>query len=258
MHAKLPLCAVYFGGMMDVLGRDRVFETVNRTIAPGDGMVNGDEPHYFRVGASAMVCIDTALSAAKIQRKQIKHVLDYGCGYGRVMRWLMAEFPESKILGVDADPKAAEATHVVLGVETRKLDISLRTPFELGFDLIWVGSLLTHLPADESLRVLTYLSRSLNAGGLVVFTTHGNIVERRLRTRERDYNLPEDRIHAVISEIGATGYGFSAYPKMENYGISVSRPWRIAQMCEKAALTLVHFQDRGWASHQDVFSATRS
>lgn len=86
-----------------------IFPHVNKNVAPGDGMLGEDESHYFAVGASAISCIRSAFLTAQKQRQSVKSVLDYACGYGRVLRWLKAEFPEARLLGVDADPKAASA-----------------------------------------------------------------------------------------------------------------------------------------------------
>jgi hypothetical protein len=42
--------------------------------------------HYLEVGLSAMTCIEEALSRS--QRPIPKRILDFPCGYGRVLRFL--------------------------------------------------------------------------------------------------------------------------------------------------------------------------
>lgn len=105
------------------------------------------------------------------------------------------------------------------------------------------------------MKVLSFLRASLSFDGLLVFTTHGRIVEDRLRRRERTYNLSEENVNSLLFKLDTNGYGFAPYTGMDNYGISVSSPWRIAQMSKLTGLSLIQFQDRAWAAHQDVFCA---
>src|SRR5690242_3904134 len=55
-------------------------------ISPDDGMYAGDGEHYFRVGLSAVECIDEALINARIE--SVRNILDMPCGFGRVLRFL--------------------------------------------------------------------------------------------------------------------------------------------------------------------------
>ncbi|MCR5858301.1 bifunctional 2-polyprenyl-6-hydroxyphenol methylase/3-demethylubiquinol 3-O-methyltransferase UbiG [Mesorhizobium sp. J428] len=241
---------------MNIYGRDKAFAQLNKTIAPGDGMFR-EESVYFSVGASAMDCIMLSLTAARKRPDSVHRILDYACGYGRVLRWLKAEFPSAYLLGVDADPKAASAAGSVLNVETHPLDVSLANPLGESFDLIWVGSLFTHLPEAESARVLAFLRDHLNPGGVLVFTTHGALVESRIRSGERNYGLSIEGVESLLRLYDASGYGFASYPKQSGYGISIMRTSHIAQMCETAKLTPVCFRSQGWAGHQDMHASQR-
>ena len=237
-------------------GQNETFERVNKTIATGDGMyVAENKDHYFIVGASALASITECIDAAGLARSNIKRILDYACGYGRVLRWLQAGFTDAYLLGVDADPKAVTAAQNVLGVETRRLDTTLTHAIDSPFDLIWVGSLFTHLPKSEMARVLLYLSGHLTAGGVLVFTTHGRIVEQRLKSRSRTYNLSADMIPGMLDEFRVEGFAFSEYPGVIDYGISIVRPSHVALMIEDAGMNQIFFKDRGWAVHQDVSGA---
>lgn len=244
---------------VELFGRGDVFAKVSQEIAPGDGMMNPDHArHYFVVGASASAIIHDGLRTARLDPAKVGRVLDYACGYGRVLRWLAADFPHAKVLGVDADPKAARAAADALGVETRALDLALDRPIDAPFDLIWVGSLFTHLPEEESRRVLDYLQRHLTDTGVLVFTTHGEIVRNRLAQRERSYGLDDAGVARVLDELAATGYGFASYPHSPGYGISVARPSHVMRQMESAGLAPVLFKDRGWAAHQDVYACRKA
>jgi SAM-dependent methyltransferase len=232
-----------------------LFSNVVKEIAIGDGMFKpNNEEHYFKVGASAVSVIKESLAAAKIHETDIHSILDYACGYGRVLRWLKVAFPMADIRGVDADPKAVAGAATVTGVLVKHLDIKLENKLDNRFDLIWVGSLFTHLPLEEVARVLRYLKKHLNKNALLVFTTHGHIVERRIKTRERSYNLDDHNIQVLIKSFDKDGYGFSNYSWRENYGISISRTSKICLLIENCGMQPIFFKERGWDNHQDVFA----
>jgi 2-polyprenyl-3-methyl-5-hydroxy-6-metoxy-1,4-benzoquinol methylase len=236
-----------------IYGKFKAFAALNRTIAPGDGMFNEIHPeHYFAVGASAAHLISESLAAACVPPGRVERVLDYACGYGRVLRWLRVEFPQAFLLGVDSDPKAVRGCNLALGVETRQLDLSFAKPIDAPFDLIWVGSLMTHVPEWETLRVIQYLKTHLTNGGVLVLTTHGDLVYERLRLGERHYNIAKAGIGKIIREFDWLGYGHASYGH-SGYGISVCKPSRIVTMIETCNLVCVYFKARGWAAHQDVF-----
>lgn len=239
----------------NLFGRYESYQRVSKDIAAGDGMLKDSREQYFTVGASASSAIHEAVRTARMDTKKIRRALDYACGYGRVLRWLKADFPNAYILGVDADPKAAKAASDVLKIPTRPLDIKLTKRLDDPFDLIWVGSLFTHLPKDEMKRVLTYLGSHLTKDGLLVFTTHGDLVANRLASRSRDYGLAEETIDPVLHDYKTEGYGFASYPKLPGYGISISKPSCVMAMIEAVEMTPILFKDRGWAAHQDVFAA---
>ena len=235
-------------------GQAELFASVNKAVAPGDGMFKDTEPaHYFLVGASALAAVIEALSATRLDMQNVTRVLDYACGFGRVLRWLRAAFPDAFLLGVDANRIAVEEASALLGVETRHLDTSLAHPIDKPFDLIWVGSLITHLPEKETRRVLKYLQEHLTETGVIVFTTHGQLVEQRIETRAQTYNLDEEGVKQTVEDFCTGGYGFANYKNRSGYGVSVATPSRIMSIVETCGLQPVYFKAQGWASHQDVY-----
>ncbi len=238
--------------------QESLFEHVNKAIAAGDGMyAKGAEAHYFSVGASAIAAINESFTSARLGANSPARVLDYACGYGRVLRWLRAAFPESFLLGVDADRTAVATAGATLGIETRHLDISMKQLIDEPFDLIWVGSLLTHLPEEDSYRVLCFLRMHLTTKGVLVFTTHGAVVEERLVNGSRNYNLDSSGIRKLLSTLEATGFGYADYANQRDYGISVVRPSKVLSLVERANMKAIFFKDRGWADHQDVVACVQ-
>ncbi|MFC4252577.1 class I SAM-dependent methyltransferase [Sinimarinibacterium flocculans] len=240
-----------------LLGRQQSLSTALRvpmvtTVSKGDGMYSGDSEYYLQAGASALSLLFQSLEAAGTRRADVGAVLDYACGFGRVTRWLAACFP-GMVHAADLDPSAVDAVGKLIGVPTTHIAKDLSVRLLGSYDLIWVGSLLTHLNEADIVEVLRYLGGHLTSRGLLVVTTHGPYVAERLRSREKTYNLEETAVAALVERYDAQGSAFAAYRGMTDYGISLTRPHRLATMAFDAGLDTVYFKARGWVKHQDCF-----
>lgn len=223
----------------------------------GDGMYDGDGEHYFKVGLSAIHCIDQALEQAKLQ--EVRTILDFPCGSGRVLRFLRQRFPEAEITACELAPGPVQFCARTFGAQPALSSLDL-DQVSLGkeFDLIWCGSLATHLNERGIAGLLRLFQRHLLPGGLMVFTTHGDFVTRRIPTRDFDYGLTAEQINRIGSDYPNTGYGFEDYPGEKDYGVSLTSPdWIRARVQELGSLREVYFQERGWDNHQDVFGFVR-
>jgi len=239
-------------------GQDLVFPLVNKTVAVGDGMYGGRDAYYLEVGANALELIHSALSAAERTAKDITRILDYACGFGRVLRWLRAGFPQAHIVAADADPNAIRAVREIFNVDTIVLDRSLTENLGGEFDLIWMGSLATHLPEAQLKPLLARLRSLLSTRGILVFTTHGPFVVKRIATGEKLYGLDPQGLALILADYQRTGYGFSPYPKQASYGISVCTAAKLLSLVEDSGLQPILYHERGWVKHQDCVAAIRA
>lgn len=232
--------------------RDSDPPRLSTEIAEGDQMFTGDRNHYFSVGRSALRAIRLAMQTAESGMPAT--ILDLPCGHARVLRWLRAEFPDAAITacdllkaGVDHCAAAFGATPVYSEVDPAKI------PLRGTFDLIWVGSLLTHLDEAGFTAFLSRFQSLLAPRGLVVFTTHGRYVRGRLSSGTNTYGLEHGNVASVIDSYDRTGFGYADYPRQPGFGISVSSPsWVLARIEELSRLQIVSFTERGWDRHQDV------
>jgi len=125
--------------------RDREMLTnVSSRIYYNDGMYHGDGVHYFKVGLSAIHCIDEVMELTG--SKDVETILDFPCGSGRVMRFLQQRFPEAKITACELTKGPVQFCVRTFGAEPAYSSLNL-DEVSLGqqFDLIWCGSLATHL-----------------------------------------------------------------------------------------------------------------
>ena len=157
---------------------------VNRSIFTEDKMFQGNEKHYFDVMESAMKSI--LVSIQMEGKTKANNILDFGCGCGRVLRGLRATFPEARIVAADINKPCVDFCCETFSAEPLYLESwppSLKQ--EGKFDLIWSGSVFTHLPEDRSIAFLELLLNSLAAGGILVCTFHGRHSIERQKNRRK-------------------------------------------------------------------------
>jgi SAM-dependent methyltransferase len=218
-----------------------------------DTMYDGDGAHYYKVGLSAIRCIDDALAQAKISN--VRTILDLPCGSGRVMRFLAQRFPAAKLTACEIDRGPVQFCVRTFGAQPAFSSINLdEVELAKKFDLIWCGSLATHLNERDIVALFRLFIRHLAPGGLAVFTTHGDFAVQRASRREFDYSIPGDQIERLGRDYAQKGYGFADYAGEQNWGVSLTSPeWIRARVRELGDLREVYFKERGWDNHQDVF-----
>lgn len=231
-------------------------ENLNMYVPPDDGMYKRTEKkHYFDVGRSALQCVQRALKIAG--RPAPRSILDLPCGHGRVMRFLRAVYPQAKITacdllrdGVDFCAQAFGAEPVYSSEDVNQIPVRGR------FDLIWCGSLMTHLDAPRWGEFLQFFSRRLTSGGVCVFTVHGNYVVSSMRDFGSQYGVPDQM--GMVEDWSNSGFGYRSYEHQPNYGISLSSSdWVRRQVQQVPQLTWLAHQERGWDAHQDVIVVQR-
>jgi len=222
-----------------------------------DTMYDGDGAHYFKVGLSALQGIEEALARAQIT--DVRTILDLPCGSGRVLRFLAQRFPRAEITACEIERGPVRFCVRTFGATPAYSSANL-DEVALGkkFDLIWCGSLATHLNEHDIIALLRVFARHLPVGGLLVFTTHGDFAAERLQQGQFDYSVPAESRAAMGRDYSETGYGFADYAGERNWGVSLTSPeWIRARVRELGTWREIYFKERGWDNHQDVFGFVR-
>lgn len=225
-------------------------------LAPQDAMFAGDAGHYLRAGASALTAIHAATLLAGLRPASI---LDFGAGAGRVTRWLRAHWPEAKLAATDLRAEdlafcAAEfgCTTWVSGTDIAALQAPGR------YDLIWAGSVLTHLDQARAEALVAKLLGWTRPGGLVVASLHGRSCLPR-GAEFKHYGLERVRWYMLVHAMeNGADYTYSDYDGTPGYGISVAAPAWVASLTEKNPGTRLVLQgERLWDDHHDVVALLR-
>lgn len=224
-----------------------------------DTMYSEKKAHeYIYIGLSAIQCIQQALLNSQATHG-VHNILDFPCGYGRVLRFLRAKYPNSKIVASDIEVPALDfcrrsfsADTVISKTDFRDLSLGQQ------FDLIWCGSLFTHITEQATCDLLQFFHRHLSPGGVCVFTTHGQRSIEWIQRKAQTYGLSEQSQQAIIRGVQDAGYGYVDYAQEAGYGISLVSSQRMRELARKTGeWQEVLYLDHGWAQHQDVYAFAR-
>ncbi|MDQ3010815.1 MAG: class I SAM-dependent methyltransferase, partial [Acidobacteriota bacterium] len=229
-----------------------------REISPNDEMHDAGSQYYFEVGYSALKFVTLSLLAA--ERPAPRRILDLPCGHGRALRMLSAAFPDAEITAADLNRDGVDFCASRLGA---KPIYSHPLPDQIklsgSFDLIFCGSLLTHLDAGHWIGFLNLFQSLLEPGGIVVFTTHGQLSIDLMLSGVQTYGMKPDSIARIVKSHKRHGFGYHSYSGSSDYGISVSStPWVLREAAKLPGWHLAAYFPQAWAKHQDVYAYVRA
>jgi SAM-dependent methyltransferase len=196
---------------------------VDLTIAPGDRMYGKLRGQYLLAGTSALVLIRTAMAEAGM-REDPEVILDLPCGHGRVMRVLRAAFPGSTLIACDIDRDGVDFCAETFGAVPVYSDTDpARVRIEQQVDLIWVGSLFTHIDPAGWDGFLDLFAGVLRPGGVLVLSTF----DRPRLPFLGAMNLPD--VERLLRDRDERGVAFQSYLHDEGYGISLASADHVRQ-----------------------------
>jgi SAM-dependent methyltransferase len=168
------------------------------TVVPGPelrfNVVGGavDIPGFLAGGRRTADDIEGVLTGVGASVAGARRALDFGCGCGRLLIEAARRWPGVAWYGCDVDERAVRwcADHLPLTVVANQPFPPLPFP-ERSFDLIWCGSVFTHLDESRQDAWLAELVGRLAPGGYLLASVHGPYaweglppwVVRRIRTK---------------------------------------------------------------------------
>ena len=125
-----------------------------------------------------------------------------------MLRFLAQRFPEAEITACEIQRGPVQFCVRTFGAQPAYSSVNL-DEVELGkkFDLIWCGSLVTHLNERDIVALFRLFARHLTLGGLAVFTTHGDFAAGGYRGGSLTTQFPKVRSSALSATTsrGVTG-----------------------------------------------------
>lgn len=173
--------------------------------ASGAALASQTKAFYEKLRATFSRHSDVPLAEAK--------VLDFGCGWGRVLRLFARDVDPARLYGCDPVDSIVEACREMRVPATfaRTDFLPERPPFSERFDLAFSFSVFTHLSEEAHERCLAVIHESLAPGGILVLTVRPpeylvlcELMHPLLESLGGDYGLEEPRYLFVPHEAAAT------------------------------------------------------
>jgi SAM-dependent methyltransferase len=182
---------------------------------------------YFAISVQQVQLLRGLVQAHFGARANAIEALDFACGYGRLLRLLPAVVPAARTWGSDIQGEAVDFVREAFGVHglVSHAEPAAFRP-ERRFDLIWVASLFSHLPAPLFEAWLTRLAALLAPGGLLCFSVRdvsqlppGGAAPEGLYYERRSENADLD------VDIYGTAYADEAFVGRALARAAPGRPW---------------------------------
>jgi SAM-dependent methyltransferase len=225
---------------------------IDQTVHPDDWMFQGAArgwADYNSVGESGIRAIHAALLSAPTE--EVRRAMDYGCGHGRVARHLRAYAPDAELFFADIDTSGIWfCAQQFRGQPTLASDDLSKLALPSDLDLIWVGSVFTHIDYRRAELLFDALIGSLAVKGTLVATFRG---PHAYRTKDA---LQDGRDwQPMLDEYEATGAAYQSYgdPRWGDWGLCLFSIERIVGLGRRQVdVRLIGYTEAGWANCQDV------
>jgi SAM-dependent methyltransferase len=213
---------------------------------------------YLNGAQSALRLVEEGLSLGGRSFAELRTALDFGCGYGRVVRLLVGRMEASRVFVTDTIRDAVTFCSSEFGVNPIYPRGDGRIPVLPPVDLIYAISVLTHLPEDRGREVLQAWSRAVEPSGILLFTTH-NPESVELPSR---YGILDSRRDELRNRLEADGFAYAPYAHYlgNDYGVAWHTPTYVARLAEKflAEFQQLVYLPQGHNEHQDVYIYQRT
>jgi SAM-dependent methyltransferase len=214
---------------------------------------------YAERAGNVVANIEASLAAGDRRFDDVERWLDFGCGYGRVIRFLVERVPRDRVWAGDVLREGVDFCSSEFGVHPLYSRPDLEALELEPFDFIYAISVLSHLNERNSRALLRLLGDALRPNGITMFTTHGR---RSLENPELYGDEFGERREQIAHAVAARGMTFLPYAFTggDAYGMA----WHTREWVEETvrelhgnAVRLVRFVAHGLDDHQDIFAFQR-
>jgi SAM-dependent methyltransferase len=230
---------------------------LQRGVSSNERMPATDIDIYLAVGRSALKAVRLAQIASG--KTDFTSILDMPCGHGRVLRWLKAAYPDAALTACDLLTDGADFCAESLGATpVYSSPLPKAGSFKDRYDLIFVGSLLTHVDVHQWDHLIALWHSLLAPDGLLVVTTHGELVAERMRAGHL-YGYPQAAVTRMLRAYAHAGFAFLEEPPANiDYGITLARPdWTLSRLLRHTDFRVVLSGEALWDRHQDVTAVVK-
>jgi SAM-dependent methyltransferase len=215
---------------------------------------------YRTEALNVLANVEAALTKAGRSYEDVGSWLDFGCGYGRVLRFLTQRVPAERISATDVIREGVDFCREEFGVHAFYSDPDVSRLRLARYDFVYAISVITHLSETAGNAFLQALGSALKPGGIFLFTTHGRWSLEHIDHYGKRWVPMQARIAGRVSEHGVAYEPYGYYAN-DDYGLAWhSERYVRNKMSELhgATLELLMFEPHGLDHHQDVFAYRRA
>lgn len=215
-------------------------------------MYGGNEDHYRSVGESALKIAQACQLLAN--NGPPSAVLDFACATGRVTRWLRAAYPAASLHVADINPDWMAWSRDTFGATGWMSQANLEdVTAPAQYDLIWCGSLATHISETETLTLVSKFHQWLKPSGVAIVSTHGRNFVRNMVAGTHKYFEHKASDTSLLAEFAIKGYGYVAHPG-QSHGLSVNTLEWLIRAARGVGARVIAVSEYAWDDHQDVLA----
>jgi SAM-dependent methyltransferase len=196
--------------------------------------VEESREHFLETGQRSLGDLEQGLAAVSDTLWAHERILEFGCGCGRIMRWMEELATGRTLVGTDIDARAIEWASENLSFARFEVnDGRPPTRYRDGeFDLIINHSVFTHLDEHYQDLWLGELQRITVPGGVLVLSVHGEhgfqVAEQQLEPGSREASEWREQLqHDGILYVAEDSYVGSAFPDF--YHTTFHAPWYVLE-----------------------------
>jgi SAM-dependent methyltransferase len=230
---------------------------VSKVISPLDAMWRAfpNEEAYLAAGKTIADALRIVVSLSKLEPKSI---LDYGCGHGRVLRWLRAFWPTAQLsaadvrrIQIDFCAKTFDATPILIDRPFSEIQLPSN------YDLIWLGSIFTHIDEEDWRGLILSLKPFVAKNGILCFSFAGRTVYELIKNGDKGgglVNEPQANVVNLVSSYESGGFAFlrQAESNGRPWGRSIAQPQWVLNLCMELGGKIVLYSEQAYARRQDV------
>ena len=200
---------------------------------------------FLETGRLSLEDLERALASVGGSLIDHERILEFGCGCGRIMRWMEYLGGTHTLVGTDIDERAID--WAAGNLPFAHFDVNKGLPptryRDNEFDLVINHSVFTHLDAEYQDQWLAELQRITSPDGLLVLSIHGEhafqVCEQQLDEGSRERREWRNQLERDgILYIADDGYVGSAFPDF--YHTAFHAPWYVLEHWSRGFVVLAY------------------
>ncbi|MEG4325008.1 class I SAM-dependent methyltransferase [Microcoleus sp. herbarium5] len=215
----------YGSGMSDLQWLETLIKSLDRSVVDGIEMPGFPPEELQRqfVGTSGQVPLNEAFKfyseikryAGKLGLKlgRDSRILDFGCGWGRIIRFFLKDVAAENLYGIDVDSEMTQlCINTVKHGNYSAIESLPPSEFSEGcFDIVYAYSVFSHLAEPVQIKWVEEFSRILKPGGILVVTTQARSFIELCRTLRNQSNTSNNWYHALAHSFVDTEAALADY-----------------------------------------------